>query len=352
MDNFWENKKVFLTGHTGFKGSWLTLCLDHLGANISGFALEPITSPAMYEQLEIDRIIDSTIADIRDAKVLENALLQASPQIIFHLAAQPLVRESYDTPIETYTTNVIGTANLLNAARKLPDLKAIIIVTSDKCYFNYESEHGYKEDDKLGGFDPYSSSKACTEILTDSFRNSFFNPEKYNDHGVAIATARSGNVIGGGDWSIDRLVPDTIRAIQTKEILNVRFPNSTRPWQHVLDPLNGYLMLAKALTKYGANFGEAFNFGPNDPNNHRVVDVLNIFKDYWINDFDWITDQKNHHHEASLLHLDCMKAKTKLNWQPLLDFKQSLELTARWYQTYLTDKDVISLTKKQIQDFF
>ena len=351
MDSFWQNKKVFITGHTGFKGSWLSLYLDLLGARVSGYALEPSTEPSLYRQLQLDAVVDSVIGDIRDRHLVEDALVKSSPDIIFHLAAQPLVRDSYLHPIETYETNVIGTAILLNAARLVPSLSAIVIVTTDKCYFNYEQPEGYREEDRLGGFDPYSSSKACTEILTDSFRNSFFDPAKYEDHGVAIATARSGNVIGGGDWSDDRLIPDAMGAIGRQEILRVRYPDATRPWQHVLDPLRGYLMLAKALTLEGVKFGEAFNFGPARGESHSVADVLDAFKNIWHDEFRWSAEAGEHLHEAGLLHLDCTKAATGLSWQPLLDFQQTMDMTVQWYRDCQRQKDVIATTKEQIGTF-
>ena len=262
--SFWRGKKVFVTGHTGFKGGWLCLWLQQLGANVTGYALQPPTTPSLFEIAVIGRGMESIIGDIREATTLSDAVRTAQPELVIHMAAQPLVRYSYENPIETYSTNVMGTVHLLEAIRKTQSVKAVVCVTSDKCYENREWEWGYRENDPLGGYDPYSNSKACAELVTAAYRNSYFNPDKYFEHGVAVASARAGNVIGGGDWAQDRLVPDMLRAIECGKPVLIRNPDAIRPWQHVLEPLSGYLLLAESLLTHGPANAEAWNFGPHD----------------------------------------------------------------------------------------
>ncbi len=351
MAEFWHNKSVFITGHTGFKGTWISLYLKKLGAKLAGFSLPPVQDEGIYNVTKMDSFMDSTLADIAELDKLTRALTDSNPEIILHLAAQPLVAQSYDDPIETYTTNVIGTANLLQSARGLRNLRGLVVITTDKCYQNNEWLWGYREVDRLGGHDPYSSSKACAELVTESFRNSFFSPEDYDNHGVAIATARAGNVIGGGDWADDRLIPDAVRAIRDNLSLPVRCPNSVRPWQHVLDPLHGYLMLAQKLYENGTEFGEAWNFGPAESSHVAVETVLDSFYRSWPDNAGWSKDPDFHPHEAGLLKLDCSKANQRLAWQPKLDLQKAIKLTVDWYQAYLGEKDMLPFTEQQIQAF-
>jgi CDP-glucose 4,6-dehydratase len=271
---FWKNKRVFLTGHTGFKGSWLSIWLDSLGANVHGYSLKPPTDPSLFNLCSIDRFTNSTIGDIRNRDLLKATLQKAQPEIVFHLAAQPLVRESFKNPVETYETNVMGTVNLLDAVRACPSVKAVVIVTTDKCYENREWHWGYRENDPMGGYDPYSSSKGCAELVTAAYRQSFFNPKDFDNHHIAVASARAGNVIGGGDWALDRLVPDCLKAILDGRKIIVRNPHAIRPWQHVLEPLRGYLLLAQKLFENGPQFAEAWNFGPDDRDCRPVIDVV------------------------------------------------------------------------------
>ena len=278
---FWSGKSVFLTGHTGFKGGWLSLWLNYLGANVTGYSLAPKTLPNLFQLASIENDLSSVIGDIRDLNVLQKTLSKVNPEIVFHMAAQPIVRYSYENPIETYQTNVMGTAHLLEAVRHVKSVKAVVIVTSDKCYDNQEKLSGYKEDDPMGGYDPYSNSKGCAELVTSSYRLSFFNPEKYQEHGVAIASARAGNVIGGGDWASDRLIPDFVRSMAKNERLNIRNPLAIRPWQHVLEPLSGYLILAQMLYNKGCEFAEPWNFGPLQSEAKNVEWIANQLVKNW-----------------------------------------------------------------------
>jgi CDP-glucose 4,6-dehydratase len=353
MKSFWNNKKVFLTGHTGFKGTWLSLYLKHLGAEVSGYALSPTSEPSLFNLIGDKQIVrTSTIADIRNQEALEKALQNSNPDVIFHLAAQPLVRLSYQDPLGTIETNITGTANLLHACRNLDNLKAVVVVTTDKCYENREWHWPYRETDSLGGHDPYSASKACTEIITQSFTRSFFHPDDYLQHNTAIATARAGNVIGGGDWSEDRLIPDAIRTLQNGSSLEIRHPQAIRPWQHVLDPLNGYLLLARRLVEEGVEFNGPWNFGPAENQSETVEDILNQLNTQLDNRIEWHTSpETDHPHEAGLLKLDCSKARAILNWQPVLDLEQSMHYTADWYQRHLANEDSLDICMQQIQSF-
>ena len=350
-DGFYKGRKVFITGHTGFKCSWLAIWLKKLGAEVSGFALEPPTEPSMFEICGIGEKIHSVTGDIRDRNGLENALLKAEPEIVFHLAAQPLVRVSYDRPAETYETNVMGTVNLLDAIRRCPSVRAVVVVTSDKCYENTESSSGYRETDRLGGYDPYSSSKACQELVTSAYVRSFFNTAEYGRHGVAIATARAGNVIGGGDFAKDRLVPDIIKSIINGEQLRIRYPRAVRPWQHVMEPLCGYMALARRLYLEGPAYSGAWNFGP-DPESIKTVEwiVGRLFK-YFEKDCNYIADTYGNPHEAGCLKLDSSKAKQLLGFRPRFDLEQALQKTVHWTNAFLGKADMLQVTLEQIDEY-
>lgn len=350
-ENFWKTKKVFITGHTGFKGSWLCLWLNSLGAEITGYALKPLTNPSLFEICKIKDLVNSIIGDIRDYQRLDKAIKKANPEIIFHLAAQPIVRESYKSPTETYQVNVMGTVNLLESVRTCKKIRAVINVTSDKCYENRDLQRGYRENDPLGGYDPYSSSKACSELVTSSYRNSFFNPEDYHLHGVGLASARSGNVIGGGDWSQDRLVPDCIRAILKREKIIVRNPDFIRPWQHVLEPLSGYLMLAQKIYENGLEYSGAWNFGPDDKDIKTVEWIVKKICEKWGHGLSYKKDKKDQPHEARYLKLDCAKAKAKLGWTPKWTLETAIDKTIEWVQAYRGGKDMKSVCIGQINEY-
>ena len=350
--SFWCNKKVFLTGHTGFKGSWISLWLQQLGAELTGYALKPPTNPSLFEVANVAQGMRSIIGDIRDNSKLINTMREASPDIVIHMAAQPLVRRSYVDPIETYSTNVMGTVHILEAVRQTPSVRAMINVTSDKCYENKEWVWGYREFEPMGGFDPYSNSKGCAELVTSAYRNSFFNPVKFNsEHHVALATARAGNVIGGGDWAEDRLIPDILRAISDGLPVIIRNPNAIRPWQHVLEPLSGYLLLAQKLYEEGIAYAEAWNFGPNDDDSKPVKWIAEHLTHHWGDGASWQLDQSNHPHEAHFLKLDCSKAKMRLNWFPRWDLMHSLEMIIDWQRKWIKKGDMRSATLNQIEQF-
>lgn len=338
--DIYKKKKVLTTGHTGFKGSWLALWLKKLGADVYGIALNPQTVPSHYNLLNLD--INSIIGDIRDYEFIKEQVQKIEPDLIFHLAAQAIVRDSYDIPRETYDTNVMGTLNVFEACRNIGSVKAIINVTSDKCYENKEQIWGYREKDSLGGYDPYSSSKACSELLTNSYRNSFFNASEYGKkHNVLIASARAGNVIGGGDWATDRLVPDIMKATANNASALIRNPHATRPWQHVLEPLSGYLLLGSELLKGNVSVAESWNFGPADSSNLSVLAVCNYLEKYWDSvkfDFDKSPTER---HEANFLKLDCSKAHSVLKWSPVWDNETCFKKTAEWYKNYYK-KDKLS----------
>jgi CDP-glucose 4,6-dehydratase len=324
FENTFKNKKVFVTGHTGFKGSWLVAWLHLLGAEIKGYALAPINEFDLYYQIGGDELCQSVIADIRDLKKLKNELLAFQPDFIFHLAAQPLVVESYNNPLSTHEVNVIGTANVLEVLKYLDKACIAVMITTDKVYHNLENGQAYKEDDRLGGYDPYSASKAAAEIIIDSYRKSFFNPLNHPSHLKSISVARAGNVIGGGDWAKDRIVPDIIRALINNESINIRNPEAVRPWQHVLEPLNGYLTLAAKQYEFPVKFAEAFNFGPNLSDNITVKELAEKIVSLWKKDKVVMTLNKHLLHEASLLTLDINKAKEYLNWQPHLTLSETI----------------------------
>jgi CDP-glucose 4,6-dehydratase len=348
---FWKNKSVFLTGHTGFKGSWLALWLQSMGANLVGFALNPNTEKNIYEIANVQDDMNSVIGDIQDYELLESVMKNAEPQIIFHLAAQPLVRESYINPIETYQTNLMGTLNLLNISREIPSVKSIVNITTDKCYKNNEWVWSYREDEPMGGHDPYSSSKACSEIATSSFRRSFFNTHDYSNHGVGIATARAGNVVGGGDWSKDRLLPDIISAYENSQKLIIRNPESTRPWQHVLEPLYGYIMLAEKLYFEGDKYSEAWNFGPESTHAISVLNLIERLNKILPNKVNWEIDNNSHPHEANLLSLDIAKAKNRLNWRPVLSLDETIQLIIDWHLNHKAKKNMKEATLSQIERY-
>ena len=348
---FWKGKKVLLTGHTGFKGSWLSIWLKKLDVELIGFAKDIPTRPSLFELANVKDGISSLKGDIRDFKKLDKIVKDRKPDIIIHLAAQAIVQKSYDNPLETYSTNVMGTANILESAKKTDSVKVILIVTSDKCYENRNLSRGYREVDPMGGYDPYSNSKGCAELVISSFRNSFFNPQKFNDHKVAIASVRSGNVIGGGDWSSYRLFPDIIRAVLKNEPVTIRNPYGIRPWQHVLEPLNGYLLLAEKLWKNGKQYSESWNFGPNYSDNKPVSWILKEINKHWTRKLKWIIENKNSFYEANQLKLDCSKAKLRLGWKPKTDLKIAIEWTIDWYEQYMRRKDLRSFTEQQIEVF-
>lgn len=349
---FWYRKKVFLTGHTGFKGSWLSIWLSAMGANVTGFALEAPTQPSLFNSAKVDKILaNSYISDIRNLESLTKAILESKPDIIIHMAAQPLVRESYINPVETFSTNVMGTVNLLEAARKSSSVKAVLNVTTDKCYENKEWIWGYRENEPLGGYDPYSSSKACSELVTSSYRNSFYNGNDYNKHGVAIASARAGNVIGGGDWAVDRLVPDCLRALVAGEVIRVRNPNSIRPWQHVLEPLSGYITLIQKMWGNGAVFSDSWNFGPSHEDAKPVGWIVDQLCRLWGENSGYIIDTGEHPHEANYLKLDISKANQKLNWYPNWNLNIALEKIVEWGRAFQSNNDMQEICLKQIGEF-
>ncbi len=339
---------MLLTGHTGFKGSWLALWLGSLGAKVAGCSVDVPTDPSLFEAASVGKTLQHELGDVRDLAVLRALFEKFRPEVVFHLAAQSLVRVSYEDPVGTYATNVIGTANVLEAARRAPSARAIVIVTSDKCYQNVESGRGYTETDALGGRDPYSSSKGCAELVTAAYRTSFFDPATHAAHGVAIASARAGNVIGGGDWSRDRLIPDAYRAAVGKKPVRIRSPDAVRPWQHVLEPLGGYLLLAERLWSDGARFAEGWNFGPAESDARPVAEVMDRLAKIWGSGVRWERDRDAHPHEAMLLQLDCSKAGAKLGWRPRMTLETALEWTVEWYQAFLRGEDVKRLSEQQI----
>jgi CDP-glucose 4,6-dehydratase len=345
--SFWDGRRVFITGHTGFKGSWLSLLLKYLGARVKGFALPPPTQPNLFDEVRLMELVDSEIGDIRNLESISTSMLAFKPEIVIHMAAQPLVRYSYASPIETYDINVLGTAHVLEAAKNCVSVKAVISVTTDKCYENNELVWSYREDAPMGGYDPYSSSKGCAELVTASYRRSF-----YEDKSIGLASARSGNVIGGGDWAIDRLIPDILRAFEKNQPVLVRSPNAIRPWQHVLEPLSGYIKLAELLYKYPNKYGEGWNFGPNESDARPVSWILDKMVDVWSGPAQWILDpQKKNVHEANFLRLDISKAKSRLGWCPTWSLEDCLKVTVDWHSAWLDKKDMQNFSLTQIDEF-
>lgn len=345
---FWADKRVFITGHTGFKGSWLSLWLQKAGATVVGYSLEPPTEPSLFATANVAAGMTSLIGDVRDLEKLQKAIADHQPKIVFHMAAQPLVRYSYQHPVETYATNVMGTVHVLEAIRQTSGVKVVVNITSDKCYENREWVWGYRENEPMGGYDPYSNSKGCAELVASAYRNSFFPPSEYEKHGVALASVRAGNVIGGGDWAGDRLIPDIMRAIMAGESVIIRSPNAIRPWQHVLEPLNGYLTLAENLWESGALYAEGWNFGPNDEDARPVSWIVEHLTKMWGEGASWQLDTGINPHEATYLKLDCSKAKAKLKWMPKLPLEDTLDWIIEWYRAYLQSADMRQVTEAQI----
>ncbi len=348
---FWRGKRIFLTGHTGFKGGWLSLWLQQLDADLIGFALAAPTDPSLFEVANVGEGMHSIIDDVRNAAALAKAMREARPDSVIHMAAQPLVRYSYQAPVETYSTNVMGTVHLLEAVRQTDSVRAVINVTSDKCYENREWPWGYRENEPMGGYDPYSNSKGCAELVTAAYRNSYFNPVKYKEHGVAIASGRAGNVIGGGDWAQARLIPDILRAIKSGQPVNIRSPHAIRPWQHVLEPLSGYLTLAEKLYTEGPAYAEGWNFGPADDDAKPVQWIVERLIRSWGEGASWQLDQTPQPHEAHYLKLDCSKARAQLDWSPRWQLPESLTSIVAWHKALLEGADMKTFTLKQISHY-
>ncbi|MGA2373845.1 MAG: CDP-glucose 4,6-dehydratase [Candidatus Korobacteraceae bacterium] len=345
---FWRGKKVFLTGHTGFKGSWMSLWLQSLGAELTGYSLEPPTSPSLFETASVASGMRSIKGDVCDLPHLKQTIAEFKPEIVFHMAAQSLVRSSYEDPILTYQTNVMGTANVLEAVRGTVSVSAVLAITTDKCYENRNWLWGYREIDALGGHDPYSNSKACAELVVSAYRSSFFGAGSGNTRAVALASARSGNAIGGGDWAQDRLVPDIVRSFAEGKLLKIRNPQAIRPWQHVLEPLRGYLVLSQKLYEDGTAFGSGWNFGP-DPNDlHSVRWIVEKIASTWGSSVAWEIDEKEHPHEAQMLQLDCSKAAQQLGWRPVLRLPEAVAMTMEWYQHFLSGRSAREKCLEQI----
>lgn len=345
--NFWKGKRVFLTGHTGFKGSWLSLWLQEMGADVKGYALEPPTDPALFNVAEVAQGMESEIGDIRNLHQIKESMIAFNPEILIHMAAQPLVRYSYDNPLETYEINVMGTANVLEAARYCTNLRSVVSVTTDKCYENKEWVWSYREDEPMGGFDPYSSSKGCAELVTSAYRRSFFRDPK----SASIASARAGNVIGGGDWAEDRLIPDILKAFGKNETVIIRNPKATRPWQHVLEPLGGYLRLAQTLFEKGKEFEGGWNFGPKEEDAQSVDWILDRMIANWPGEASWRLDENANPHEAKFLKLDCSKAGFYLNWKPKWNLDYTIRKIVEWQNAYDTNSDMRTYTLNEIKEY-
>ena len=345
--DFWSGKRVFLTGHTGFKGSWLSLWLQSLGSEVTGYALTPPTFPSLYAVADVAQGMTSIIANILDLPKLQETMQAARPDIVIHMAAQALVRQSYAQPVETYATNVMGTVHVLESVRNTPSVKAVLVVTTDKCYENKEEMYrAYHEHEPLGGHDPYSSSKACAELVTAAYRKSFLEQQ-----GIAVATARAGNVIGGGDWAAGRLVPDILKAFEQNAFVQIRNPNATRPWQHVLEPLSGYLLLAEHLFAQGPAYAEAWNFGPNEEDARPVKWLVDQLALTWGNGAAWLQDPDQHPHEANYLKLDISKAKARLGWTPSWSLQTAIQNITQWHRAWLGQEDMKKLCLYQILQY-
>lgn len=345
--NFWKGKRVFLTGHTGFKGSWMSLWLNSLGAEVKGYSLTPPTEPSLFLQANINRYIDSKVGDIRDLELLSKEMSAFNPDIIFHMAAQPLVRLSYTQPVETYSTNVMGTVNVLESARRCKNLAAIVNITTDKCYENREWEWGYRENEPMGGHDPYSNSKGCAELVTSAYRKSFFN----SSASALLGSGRAGNVIGGGDWAADRLIPDILNAFEKQQPVVIRNPKATRPWQHVLEPLSGYLVLAQSLCEKNLHHADGWNFGPRDEDVEPVEWILERMVNFWGEGASWQLDSRDQPHEAKYLKLDISKARVQLGWQPTWRLEETLKKIVAWHQAWLSNEKMDIYSLNEIQSY-
>jgi len=348
---FWNGKKVFLTGHTGFKGSWLSLWLQKVGTHVVGYALAPPTHPSLFDGARVADGMTSIVGDIRNFGDLRKALTLHRPEIVIHMAAQALVGRSYEEPIETYTTNVIGTVNVLEAVRNLDDIRVVVSITSDKCYENKEWQWGYRENDCLGGDDPYSSSKSCAELVINSYRKSYFCPRKDGRKGTVLASCRAGNVSGGGDWAKDRLIPDIMRAMMDDRTVSIRRPHAIRPWQHVLEPLHGYLSVAEKLWFHGHEYAQAWNFGPDQEDGKPVSWIADYITASWGKENGWELDSDHYPEENNYLKLDCSRARNLLGWAPKLSVAKSLDWVVEWYRDYYRSGDMRSLTVEQINRF-
>lgn len=349
--SFWQHKRVLLTGHTGFKGSWLSLWLQSLGAQVVGYALAPPTEPSLFVCADVAQRMTDLRGDIRDLASLVSAFAEHAPEIVIHMAAQSLVRQSYQNPVETYATNVMGTVNLLEAVRGAPSVKAVLVVTTDKCYENREWDWAYRENEAMGGYDPYSNSKGCAELVSAAYRSSFFNPAQHALHGVAVATARAGNVIGGGDWAQDRLVPDLLAAFEQGQAARIRNPNAIRPWQHVLEPLRGYLDLTERLFEQGPTHGEGWNFGPTEDDARPVGWIVEQLAALWGEGAQWQVDAGEHPHEATYLKLDASKARHRLGWCPRLRLDEALKLIVEWSRQRQSGANIRDTTLAQIRAY-
>ncbi len=344
--DFWRGKRVLITGHTGFKGSWLSLWLQSVGAKLRGIAMAPPTAPALFEVARVAVDMEHRITDIRNFDAVRSQMDEFQPEIVIHMAAQPLVRFSYSEPVETYATNVMGTVHVLEAARHVGSVKVIVNITTDKCYENREWVWGYREDEPMGGHDPYSSSKGCAELVSTAYRKSFLQ-----NAGIAMATARAGNVIGGGDWALDRLVPDILRALEKCEPVLIRNPHATRPWQHVLEPLSGYLQLAERLYLHGQLDAEGWNFGPRDEDARPVQWIVEHLCEHWGNGASWTLQPGDHPHEASFLKLDISKARQRLHWTPRWSLEVALKHITEWHQAWIEGQDMRIVCLNQINQF-
>jgi CDP-glucose 4,6-dehydratase len=349
---FFNEKKVFITGHTGFKGAWLCLLLSRYGAKVFGYSVDFPTEPNMFSVIGLDQYVTSTFADIRNLGFLKRAIEEAQPDIVIHMAAQPLVRDSYKIPVETYAINVMGTVNLLEACRGISSIRSIVNVTTDKTYENKEWCWGYRENEPMNGYDPYSNSKSCSELVTSAYRNSYFNPLEYAKHKVGLASARAGNVIGGGDWANDRLIVDCVKSLSEGEKVSIRYPSAIRPWQHVLEPLSGYLLLAQKLYEEGAAFSSGWNFGPNDSDAQAVKYVVEGLCSLWGDGASYLVNSSAHLHEANYLKLDCSKARQELGWTARWNLDTALKNTVEWYKAYSNGMNMYEISCSQIDNYF
>lgn len=348
---FWKNKTVLVTGHTGFKGSWLSIILKKFGANVIGYSKDIPTEPSMFQIANVKNGMKSVIGNINDSEQIKHVFVENKPEIVIHMAAQAIVRESYKNPVETFLTNVIGTTNVLDVIRHSKEVRVVIIVTSDKSYKPKKDHSKYSEEDPMGGYDPYSSSKSCAELVTSCYRNSFFNPTKYSEHQIAISSVRSGNVIGGGDWGTDRLIPDIIRGIQNKSNIKIRNPESTRPWQFVLDPLFGYITLAEKMWNEGKEFSQGWNFGPTQDEEKPVKWIIEYIKKHINEKMNLDTDESIQPHEEKYLRLDCSKAINELEWRSKMTLEKTLLYTLNWYKEYMKNSDMKEFSERQIDEF-